>query len=422
MLAFIWFFFLPCSRVTAKFMAVQSDTSHYDCSFGGISVCCSILNKTYGRPTAVRTKPVSDTLKVEQENSGTSENAHIETITSGLCNYTKEYVPSAYEKAHLAKAKQIVTITDFEIRRKAYVQFITSQEEVTSSKRWLSRVRKRMLSGTQQTTEDDLRFLSRFRVTRFCRSEKPVIWREWIEPLSVHGRHPFSLSQCNPREFARLHSQYGFSSNYSAYAVDLLNVDYILTRTDPIGRRNISSVLINSDERYQNLLFDAGSDMFRSSTLWLNCAYAQNDIVFDSIFTWELNVIKPSDYWSEVPPHIASRLHFYNVAVSKNMSDPHSPLRIIRDIAVVDDFVAFKLDIDYPTVEIPIVLDIVTDHSISQLIDEFFFELHFQCEIMAVGCWGHTPDVIAGQKLDRYSAMLLFYNLRQRGVRAHFWP
>ena len=56
------------------------------------------------------------------------------------------------------------------------------------------------------------------------------------------------------------------------------------------------------------------------------------------------------------------------------------------------------------------------------LIDEFFFELHFQCEFHE-SCWGkEVAKSIAGQNLDRYAAMTLFVDLRKAGIRAHFWP
>lgn len=111
------------------------------------------------------------------------------------------------------------------------------------------------------------------------------------------------------------------------------------------------------------------------------------------------------------------------------MSDPsglHSPLRFIKELAVKDDFVAFKLDIDNAAVEIPLAMNILHDPSLSNLIDEFFFELHFWCEIMETHGWGNMGtfrlDYGDGFYLDRYHSMLVFKRLREAGIRAHVWP
>jgi hypothetical protein len=108
----------------------------------------------------------------------------------------------------------------------------------------------------------------------------------------------------------------------------------------------------------------------------------------DSIHAWEVTLLEPNSFWKEVPPSINYKYHFYNIPISSNSTDKESPLRIIKAMTTVDDFVAFTLDIDAPLVEIPIVLEIASNPKIANLIDEFFFELHFQCELMCPHCWG----------------------------------
>ena len=89
-----------------------------------------------------------------------------------------------------------------------------------------------------------------------------------------------------------------------------------------------------------------------------------------------------------------------------------------------NDFVAFKLDIDTPRIEIPIALDLLKEDShFAEYIDEFFFELHFRCEIMTMCGWGRgMPESFQGLRLDRPSALQFFADLRHRGIRSHFWP
>lgn len=80
-----------------------------------------------------------------------------------------------------------------------------------------------------------------------------------------------------------------------------------------------------------------------------------------------------------------------------------------------DDFVAFKLDIDSPEIEMNMVQSILNNPTLAELIDEFFFEYHYESPIMAQW-WGHTKEKGLGHALH------LFYRLRSKGIRAHFWP
>jgi hypothetical protein len=85
--------------------------------------------------------------------------------------------------------------------------------------------------------------------------------------------------------------------------------------------------------------------------------------------------------------------------------------------------VIFKLDVDTTEVEIPIALEIRNNPELHPLIDEFFFELHFRCEILMDCSWGYNvAEEANGLKLDRPSALKLFRDIRRKGIRAHIWP
>jgi hypothetical protein len=129
-------------------------------------------------------------------------------------------------------------------------------------------------------------------------------------------------------------------------------------------------------------------------------------------------------YYTYVPPKIIPYLHLVNAPVSANVQDGLSVMRMIDQIASEEDFVAFKLDIDTPEVEIPIFLDILRNPERSAKVDELFFELHFHCEVMQECGWGshHIPNEFQGFKLDRETALLAFQEIRFKGVRSHFWP
>jgi hypothetical protein len=330
---------------------------------------------------------------------------------------------SPYELKHFEMAKILSAISDSKVRRRLLVDFITSQEEVDNSNTWLKRVQLRMNNSTlvnQLAIEDDYKYLSRFKVTKYCHAstKKNITWNEWIEPITVHARNPFSVSNCGNQDVKDLFLK---RKNYSG-ALNIFNVDYILTQS---GRSfdNNKNVGQKTDNSAKKFLLDAGTSTFLSSLTWFTCAYSQREMYMDSIHAWEVTLLEPNNFWKEVPPSINYKYHFYNIPISSNITDKESPLRIIKAIATIDDFVAFKLDIDTPLVEIPIALEIASNPKIANLIDEFFFELHFQCELMCTRhCWGNVPDFVAGLRLDRYNAMKLFISYRNLGIRSHFWP
>jgi hypothetical protein len=111
------------------------------------------------------------------------------------------------------------------------------------------------------------------------------------------------------------------------------------------------------------------------------------------------------------------------VPITSDNNGKNSPSRIIRQIATKDDFVAFKLDIDTPDIEIPILIDLLTDPQLLDLVDEFFFEMHFRCEVMMYCGWSaNTSEESHGIRLYRDEVLKIFSRLRHAGVRSHFWP
>lgn len=81
------------------------------------------------------------------------------------------------------------------------------------------------------------------------------------------------------------------------------------------------------------------------------------------------------------------------------------------------------MDIDTPEIEIPIALEILSNTELHSLIDEFFFELHFRCEILMFCGWGNRiPYDFMGMKLNRENALNYFQSLRKVGIRSHIWP
>ena len=152
----------------------------------------------------------------------------------------------------------------------------------------------------------------------------------------------------------------------------VVNADHVLLQhKSHIVRRTNND--ISSRSEVGHFLFDAGTSMFDSSLWWFTCMYGQMNVTFDEIYGWEATLLEPSAFWREVPPALRAKYHFYDTYMEANVTNGNSPLRMIKQIARQNDFVAFKLDIDTPKVEIPTALEILNNPELTTLIDEFFF-------------------------------------------------
>mmetsp|Transcript_10915 Transcript_10915/g.67427 ORF Transcript_10915/g.67427 Transcript_10915/m.67427 type:complete len:384 (-) Transcript_10915:4391-5542(-) len=243
--------------------------------------------------------------------------------------------------------------------------------------------------------------LSSFAFHRLCMEGHNITreqWTEWIEPLVGFTRHPFSL--CHP-----LHFELPEYLNASIF-----DIDYFILHSN-----TKESQARRTSEVGKNYLFDIGSNYFHTSLGSLLCKYSTVGVGFDKIFAWEAETLNQQSYWDGVPKMLHRRVHFYNVPVSADTMKPGEPLALVTKMAKKDDFVVIKLDIDTPEIEMSIVHSILNHEGLSELIDEFFFEYHYESPIMAQ-YWGHT-----GEK-NLSGALLLFQELRRKGIRAHFWP
>jgi hypothetical protein len=295
----------------------------------------------------------------------------------------------------------------------------------------LQRVQDHMQSEKTPTEiKDDIEFLSRFEFTRTCGTNVEK-WMEYIEPITITARHPFAFATClDPKR--QPYNQY-YTKGKPRVARS--NVDYILTQSGrnlhnqsytATGRRVVSQrnggsgAILTTPKRF---MFDAGTSTFDSSLVWFTCAYSQRRVSFDQVYGWEMTLLEPSDYWKRVPPNWKPYWHFHNIPISAEDQNPDNPLTYIKQFASVHDFVSFKLDIDTPSVEMPIALKLLSDPSVTSLVDEFFFELHFRCEVMTSCGWGkRVPETSYGLMLDRPHVLQFFIDLRKRGIRAHIWP
>ena len=166
-------------------------------------------------------------------------------------------------------------------------------------------------------------------------------------------------------------------------------------------------------------LFDLGctrwSDRVMPGLRWLYDTYAAVGLHFTDIYAWEANPERSRDFFDGMTLEVLSTFHFYNRAANNVRGSADNPLELLRLVARPEDFVVFKLDIDTPAVEKPIILDILGDPRYSCLIDELYFEHHAAIPEM----WPYWEDRVEGTLRE---SQALFQALRRVGILAHSWP
>lgn len=246
----------------------------WDCVHNGQPTCCGLLDPAEEGST--NANPV-DLQKSRKEDR---------TATTGVCTITKEYVPSPYEEKNLAKAESLHAIADTKQRTQALIDFI--REEIPASHVWLDRVKKHMDSElVPEATKDDLEYLSRFKMTKTCTgtySHLSSTWVEWIEPLTVHARHPFAMQGCGSNVFTP-------EQKAEIKGIAVQSLDYILIKSGQelheatsLSRHNHTKFVAHRNQNVahradhiqsRNFMFDAGTSTFESSLKWFLCAYLQ---------------------------------------------------------------------------------------------------------------------------------------------------
>jgi len=251
---------------TAVFSGMEQSNLKTDCEFEGYKVCCSALqtkNYTAGQVLSDRK------LQHLQQNKN--------------CKISKRYFPSPYELAHYEKAKELMMVESSK-RKAALIDYLTSNTEIEASLRWLARVKAHM-TGRARNSKDDFKYLSYFNVTEVCqgvvfngknrKTDKYSI--EWIEPLTLHTRHPFSHRHMDNDYRAKIDL-----FDYSNLTIPFADIpqfilsgkviaDYILLKHSK--RKETFSYTDKGVERNFKYMLDAGSSRFESSLFWFTCLY-----------------------------------------------------------------------------------------------------------------------------------------------------
>jgi hypothetical protein len=234
------------------------------------------------------------------------------------CVIAKSYHSSPQEVRDFEFSVKLQKIQDFQERFTRLMDYVTSDEVVANSTRWLSRVTYHMQHHSISKVEgkhheDDMEFMSYFKITKSCSDSGVTSWLEFIEPITLTARHPFGFGRCRPSHAyfkAKNEASPAGGIGRKRVSVGRSNVDYVLLQSgvnihhhshDSQGnlQRTTSTVIHRSSDynHFNSSIFtsaytptktvvsdsrspmyfmlDSGTSTFDSSLVWFTCAYSQ---------------------------------------------------------------------------------------------------------------------------------------------------
>lgn len=261
---------------------------------------------------------------------------------------------------------------------------------------------------------------------------------EVIEPLTGMARHPLASGNgCWLRHLPQAEREVAKMKQVSKY--DLGHIIFAsrcaatrLGCTALAGRRFAAHRRLQRiHPPARNLLFDLGCadygrELSKPKTMGggiqpslplLQAIYRQGCIAFDAIWAWEARPKDPLRWWRNVPNATRRILNFTNQPVSLDAF-----FETLKRQARPDDFVVVKLDIDTPALEMAMVRAIAEREDIYTLIDELLFEYHVSLRMLSNNTAAANVRAATGMSDSTVSeAVQMMQQLRQRGIRTHFW-
>jgi hypothetical protein len=196
------------------------------------------------------------------------------------------------------------------------------------------------------------------------------------------------------------------------------NADVLRLREASFGNKSDMC----GDRRCHNIYIDLGGTTWDANDKvpgqgWFVRQYQQRGIDMDRMLLWEAApVTPPSKVYDQLPKELLHKYQYFNIPAITDITQASHPVRMLKQIARPGDFVALKLDIDHSGAETSILQALLADSEAAALVDEFYFEYHVNFTPM-LPWWGASVDKEKGLA----EAFKLFYELRQRGWRAHSW-
>ena len=160
-----------------------------------------------------------------------------------------------------------------------------------------------------------------------------------------------------------------------------------------------------------SLVFHADGEQ---PTLSLIKLYQKFGFYFDHIYAYEITPGNAAELYKSLPAEWLASYHWINAGIETDPTSALNPLRMLIENYEPEDFVVLKIDVDNPEVELSIVNQILKNEALHGLIDQLYFEHHVRLEELRVP-WGPS---VRGSVSD---SLILFHELRSKGISAHFW-
>jgi len=174
--------------------------------------------------------------------------------------------------------------------------------------------------------------------------------------------------------------------------------------------------------RTKAFFFDLGASLYHSgnggaSMSWFVYQYRLRGIHFDRIFAWEAKFHTDAAIYETMPAPIVDRIAYFNLPVNATPGAKHNPWRTLHAMTQQADFVVVKIDIDNPPIEEALIEQLLSDRSLSVLVDELYWEHH----VLNTPMWhyGWKGGTVTNHTLVH--SYELFGDLRSLGIRAHSW-
>lgn len=169
----------------------------------------------------------------------------------------------------------------------------------------------------------------------------------------------------------------------------------------------------------KRILIDMGASLDFDTThqpiMFLLNQFEKFGFRFDHIYAFEVKGAKPQHVYDMIPQKYMSSYHWINVGVTAEEGHKLNPLHSILKQFDPNDFIVVKLDIDTPSIEVPLFQQLLQDPIYKELVDQFYFEHHVGLKEL-IPYWGRGLNQTVKQSID------MFLELREKGIPAHFWP
>jgi hypothetical protein len=259
-----------------------------DCKLpDGRAVCCAAVDppsyEMFYKPVGYNYNPFARKSRKDDNQEGI-DNCHIKKV----------YISSPQELRDIAIADLISLISSDHTdpqRFSSLMRYVLSEEVQRNATKMLDRIKYHMsvdAVSEKMLTRDDYEYLSRFEATKVCGGKEEMKWIEWIEPITITMRHPFSFAACKPVrplltaetakagrsnvDYVLLQSGKAlFDNNYNA------NTGKRFRRDITAGQSSSSSASNRKQKNAQirHFMLDAGTSTFDSSLFWFLCGYSQ---------------------------------------------------------------------------------------------------------------------------------------------------